>query len=144
MKRLTHIALCLCLGLVLLGCGSANTKAQITPNALAMQIKQGSAPLILDVRTAEEYAEGHIPGAVNIEYRQIPDQVKALQNFQNQTVVVYCERGVRAGRAETSLLEAGFTAVIQLRGDISAWREADLPIEVNSPNLGDQKPPSRL
>jgi len=129
-KVAVGLALCCWLGLALFGCAIAIADVQISPSALAVQIEQGSAPLILDVRTAEEFAEGHVPGAVNIEYRQIPAQVETLRDFEDKTVVVYCERGVRAGRAEAALIEADFTSVVQLKGDMAAWRAADLPVEV--------------
>mgnify|MGYP001802799950 FL=1 len=123
-KGIAGLVLCAWLGLALLGCTPAIADEQVTAGALAAQIEQGSPPLILDVRTAKEYAEGHVPGAVNIEYRQIPAQVEALRAFEDKTVVVYCERGVRAGRAEAALVEAGFTSVVQLSGDMVAWRAA--------------------
>ena len=114
---------------------------QITVDILAEQIAQGSAPLILDVRSPEEYAAGHIPGAINIEYRQVPDQIASIKSYLNQPVeaqpveaqpiVVYCERGIRAGRAETALTEAGLP-VLHLRGDMSAWRASELPIDTEN------------
>jgi len=124
------IGLLLCFQLV--ACSSAITNEQISVQALASQIEQGSAPLILDVRSPQEYAQGHIPGAVNIEYRDIPNQLETIRafvrTFENEDVIVYCQRGVRAGVAERALTDAGFDSVIQLTGDMIAWRKADLPI----------------
>lgn len=108
----------------------------ITAEALAEltadQNQLTATHLILDVRTAEEYATGHIPSAINIDYRDISAQIKArsetLQAFKTKKVVVYCERGVRAGRAEAALTAAGFQ-VIRLKGDIRAWKAAGLPIQ---------------
>ncbi len=132
---LAKLILCSWLGGALLGCTSVITYKQVSADEVALQIEQGVAPVILDVRTAEEYAEGHIPGAVNIEYRQISAQLEALRAFENETVVVYCERGVRADRAEAALVEAGFESVVQLSGDMVAWRAAGLPIEVDEAPL---------
>lgn len=120
------ILLLLCFQLV--ACGSAIATEQISVQALATQIEQGTAPLILDVRSPEEYAEGHVPGAINIDYRDLPNQLNTIRDFDNDTVIVYCERGVRAGIAERTLSEAGFTSIIQLTGNIVAWRKADLPL----------------
>ncbi|MEL6902112.1 MAG: rhodanese-like domain-containing protein [Cyanobacteria bacterium J06606_4] len=123
---LTGLLLCL----QLLACSSPPHAGQISAAALATQIEQGIAPLILDVRSAEEYATSHIPGALNINYRDIPNQLNSLQPYANQEIIVYCERGVRASRAEARLGKAGFSHVRQLRGDMSAWRAANLPVEV--------------
>lgn len=105
------------------------TLGQITVEALASRIEQGSAPLILDVRSPEEYAEGHIPGAVNIHFREVPNQLDAIRELAREgEIIVYCERGVRAGIAERSLLKADFSPVIQLTGHMPAWRSAGFAI----------------
>ncbi|MEL6469425.1 MAG: rhodanese-like domain-containing protein [Cyanobacteria bacterium J06623_4] len=121
----------LLLCLQILACSSPPHTEQISASTLAAQIEQGVAPLILDVRTAEEYATSHIPGALNINYQDIPAQLSSLQPYANQEIIVYCERGVRASRAETHLAKAGFSNVRQLSGDMSAWRAANLPVEGN-------------
>lgn len=86
-----------------------------------------SQPLILDVRTAEEYAAGHIPGAVNIHFRELPDQLDELRSQNPSSIVVYCEAGVRAGIAEQTLEEAGFESILHLDGDMREWRSQNLP-----------------
>ena len=105
------------------------TVEQITVEALASRIEQDSAPLILDVRSPEEYAEGHIPGAVNIHFREVSNQLDAIRELAGGSeVIVYCERGVRAGIAERSLLKADFSPVLQLTGHMPAWRAAGFSI----------------
>jgi rhodanese-related sulfurtransferase len=106
---------------------------QITPAALANQLDTPTAPLILDVRSPAEYAQGHIPGAVNIPYREVPARVADLAAWQDAPIVVYCEVGVRAGIAELALEQAGFAQVLQLEGDMQAWRQAGLPLAAVSP-----------
>ena len=119
------------LSLPIIGCTPAQASLDIAPTTLAAQIEQEAAPLILDVRTAEEYAEGHVPGAINIDYRELNEQIESIESYANQPVIVYCERGVRAGVATRLLTDAGFSSVIRLRGDIAAWRNADLPVEMD-------------
>jgi rhodanese-related sulfurtransferase len=85
--------------------------------------------LILDVRTPEEYANGHVPGARNIPYDQLPDRLGELGDDRDRNVVVYCESGRRAGMAESALLAAGFTSLHHLEGDMKAWREAGRPTQ---------------
>lgn len=101
----------------------------ITSAQLFAQIKAGNPPVILDVRTVEEYEAGHIPGAIQIDFQDVPKRIKDLQSFAQQDVVVYCERGFRAQIAETALQEAGFDRIYHLEGDIKAWRQAKFPVE---------------
>ncbi|NEQ45032.1 MAG: rhodanese-like domain-containing protein [Leptolyngbya sp. SIOISBB] len=105
----------------------------ISAPALMARLNTNTAPLILDVRSPSEYAAGHIPGALNIPYREIPDQLATLSEFLADEVVVYCEVGVRAGVAEIMLEQAGFQQVVPLEGDMRGWREAGLPISTEIP-----------
>jgi len=95
--------------------------------ALALQ-KSGDTLLFVDVRTPEEYASGHVPGAVNIPKDQLPSRLSELESARDR-VVVYCERGPRAQAAAATLTQAGFTGVRHLTGDMAGWRAAGLPIE---------------
>ncbi len=122
-------AACLCLQLA--ACGAmAETSNLISQQELVAQIESGTAPLILDVRTVEEYEAGHIPGATNIHFREIGKRIDEID--QNVSIVVYCERGIRANVAERTLREAGVDSIFHLEGDISLWRENDLPLERDS------------
>jgi phage shock protein E len=75
---------------------------------------------LVDVRTAEEYAGGHLPGAVNIPVDELPDRIGDL-GPHDQPVVVYCASGGRSASAARLLAGAGFTAVHNL-GAMSNWR----------------------
>ena len=117
---------CLCLQLA--ACGAmAGTSDHISQQELVAQLEAGTAPLILDVRTAEEYEAGHIPGAINIHFQEIEERIDEIG--QNGPVVVYCERGIRANIAERALQDAGITSIRHLEGDISLWRKNELPLE---------------
>ncbi|WP_100643860.1 rhodanese-like domain-containing protein [Alteromonas facilis] len=80
--------------------------------------------LILDVRSAEEYAEGHVPGAINIAHSDLADELAKIGEFKDKTVVLYCRSGKRAGKAAEVLLEANFSDLRHLEGDMLGWREA--------------------
>jgi rhodanese-related sulfurtransferase len=69
-----------------------------------------------------------VPGAANIEYRQIPSRLADLAVLRDREVVVYCEVGPRAQVAQDVLRQAGFTNVRHLRGDMRAWRQGGLPM----------------
>ena len=107
------------------------TKREVITSAVLMdRMESPDAPVVLDVRSPEEYAEGHIPGAVNIPYDQIGAEIGSLQDYRERGLVVYCRTGRRAGVAEDVLSEAGFEQVWDLEGHMVAWQEAELPVSV--------------
>ena len=114
---------------LIMGQVSWSAPQPIAPEALAAQLEAGQAPLILDVRSAQEFAEGHIPGALNIPYREVPTRLHELAVFQHRNIVVYCEVGVRAGIARIALEQAGFEHISMLEGHMQAWRQVGLPID---------------
>lgn len=128
LKRLQALMVIAVLSGLLLGCGTAVASNFISATDLAAQIEAGTAPLIVDVRSAEEYAEGHIPGAINIPFREIDQHLDTLRSHPQ--LVVYCERGIRANIAESTLSDAGLTVVLHLDGDMNGWRAKALPIQV--------------
>jgi rhodanese-related sulfurtransferase len=104
------------------GGGAPAEPPSITPQELLESL---DPPLVLDVRSAEEFASGHVPGAVHVPHDQLAARVSELG--APREVVVYCERGSRASKAAAVLRDAGF-AVQHLAGDMRGWREAGLPI----------------
>ncbi len=125
---LLSVLLALCINISACNSSIAGNK-QITATELIEQIKVNKAPVILDVRTTEEYLQGHIPGAINIEYRELPSRISEVSSLSNKKIVVYCERGVRANIAEETLKKAGFSEVLHLEGDMSGWRERGFEVE---------------
>ncbi|MFQ5995973.1 MAG: rhodanese-like domain-containing protein [Acidiferrobacterales bacterium] len=101
----------------------------ITQAALLEKLEQGRAPLILDVRTPAEYQSGYVPQALNIPHMELPYRMSEIADAKSREVVVYCERGPRAGFAESVLRNAGFSVVRHLEGDMYAWRARGLPME---------------
>ena len=97
--------------------------------ALAERIKSGTAPVILDVRTPDEYRAGHIPGAINVPIDQLSARLAEIPIAKSDEVVVLCERGGRAAKGEAILSEAGYQQVRDLGGHMKGWRESGLPVE---------------
>jgi len=93
----------------------------ISGPALAERIGSGDAPVILDVRSAKEYSQGHIPDAVNLPYEQLRNRLKELPQDKNTELVVYCHSGGRAAIAERILLALGYTDVKDLGGHWKEW-----------------------
>jgi hydroxyacylglutathione hydrolase len=85
------------------------------------------SPTVLDVREPDEYASGHLPGAVSIPQADLAGQLSELD--KGGEYLVACAGGVRSLRATHYLRAMGFTRVTSLDGGTDAWRDAALPIE---------------
>ncbi len=135
MKRLSlSIMALLMLPVMAMACGIGEQTADGYENAPIQHAykhwKQGKASpipfIMLDVRTPEEYAEGHIQGA-----RLIPVQVLAehlAEVPKNKQVYVYCHSGKRSARASSMLAKHGFTNIENVMGGIEAWKKAGYPV----------------
>ncbi len=89
---------------------------------------KSTQPLLLDVRSKEEFQQGHIQGAVNIPYDELPKRLNEILAYKNKDVVVYCRSGRRAGIAEQFLDSQAFTGLHHLDGDILLWQKNQLPL----------------
>ena len=77
--------------------------------------------LVLDVRTPEEYAKGHIPGAVNVPIDHLSQRIQEMQLSKNTTIVTTCDRGGRSSRAALELQKMGYQATSFCR--IEDWQK---------------------
>ena len=110
-----------------LACGGDSNKIpEISPQQVLAFAGRADAPLVLDVRSPEEFAGGHVPGAVNLPHDQVRAHLAELS--PQREVVVYCELGGRAAKAAEVLHAAGFE-VEHLTGDMKQWRQQGLPTE---------------
>lgn len=84
--------------------------------------------VVLDVRTPAEFAQGHLPGAVNIDLQSadFPERIGELD--QDERYAVYCQSGNRSGQALATMVGEGFSDVAHLQGGIGAWQAAGLPV----------------
>lgn len=108
---------------------SRSGQRDVSQAQLLEWIEQKSNLCILDVRTADEYASGHIPGAVNVGHKEISAHLDELTAYKDKNIVVYCERGGRAAMAQSDLAKSGFPNVYHLTGDMAAWRAAGRPMD---------------
>ena len=84
--------------------------------------------LLLDIRTDNEFAQGHLLGAQQIDFYQ-NDFSKALEKLdKDQPVFIYCRSGNRSGKAAQQMKAMGFSEVYNLEGGISAWSKRGKPI----------------
>jgi rhodanese-related sulfurtransferase len=101
-------------------------RAEITATTLLEQIETQTAPTIIDVRTPSEFAQGHVPGALNIPFEKIGGRLDEVPGSRNDTVIVYCGHGPRAWMAGAAMRRQGFRNVKYLAGHFSKWRAAGL------------------
>jgi len=102
----------------------------IAPADLAGRLGTADEPIILDVRSPEEYSAGHIPGSINVPYDEIATYLDSLEVFRDREIVVYCRSGRRAGVAEAALTEAGFRQLLDLEGHMQSWQAGEYPVAV--------------
>ncbi|MBL0103087.1 MAG: rhodanese-like domain-containing protein [Bacteroidetes bacterium] len=87
-----------------------------------------STTILLDVRTPEEYAEGHIAGSVNIDFKS-PDFASRVDSLdKSKSYDLYCRSGHRSGESLKLMEEKGFTKVHHLEGGILKWQESGQPV----------------
>ncbi len=78
--------------------------------------------IILDVRTKEEYDNGHIPGAKLVPVQVLPMKVAELDKYKDKPILVYCASGGRSPKAVTILVNNEFKNIYHLSHGISSWR----------------------
>ena len=100
--------------LVVLALGSAQASDASADAARDTSVDE--LTLIVDVRTAEEFAAGHFPGAINIPHEDIIQGIQKFNVGKDQTVLLYCRSGNRSGQAEGRLQSAGFSGAKNVGG----------------------------
>ena len=85
--------------------------------------------VVLDVRTAKEFAEGHIPGAVNLDANSADFAKKVAELDKSKTYLVHCAAGGRSARACGKMGELGFTSLVDLTPGFNGWQKAGKPVE---------------
>jgi rhodanese-related sulfurtransferase len=110
------------------GAGAAEP-GPIEPKALVERIAWADRSLVvLDVRTPEEFAAGHVPGAINIPHTELASRVGELDGARDSDVVVYCRTGRRSEQALGVLQQSGFRRLFHLQGDYTRWSEEKRPV----------------
>jgi len=107
----------------------AKLAAELGPHNVKRLIDAGSRDfVILDVRSAEGYREGHVPGAVNIPFEELPNRLKELP--KHKEIISYCwdVTCLLCTKASYVLASKGFTAR-EMIGGIETWQEAGFPVE---------------
>ena len=120
MKRIIPILMVL---LLLSGCATQSTEKtyrQITMEEAVTRREEETGYIILDVRTAQEYSEKHIPGAINIANESIGTEDIPELPDKDQLILVYCRSGNRSKQASEKLVKLGYTNIVEI-GGINSW-----------------------
>ena len=120
MKKLFSLILVM---FFLAGCAASKAEAsyrQISMDAAIAMIEEASGYVILDVRTSEEFAEKHIPNAINIPNETIGTAGIPELPDKDQLILVYCRSGNRSKQASEKLAALGYTNVVEF-GGINSW-----------------------
>lgn len=107
----------------------AKTKIrEITPKEASAQSKSAR---ILDVREPGEYAQGHIPGAINIPRGLLEVALDAHPVLKDRDlpIIVHCQAGARSALATATMIELGYNKAVNMAGGFAAWKAAELPVE---------------
>jgi phage shock protein E len=115
----------------LVGCGSDedSTAATTTIGAQSLvEVAQTADATIIDVRTPEEFAAGHVAGAlnINVESPTFVDEIATLP--KDETYVVYCRSGNRSAAAAAQMADAGFTDLYDVDAGLATLAEAGVPL----------------
>ena len=117
-----YLILLMTLILALTGCGSKESGfRQISMDEATKLMETEENFILLDVRTQEEYAEKHIPGAICIPNETIGTQMPAQLPDKDQLILVYCRSGNRSKQAAGKLAAMGYTNVTEI-GGINSWK----------------------
>lgn len=118
--------------ILLAGCSSTGSATTVNLNVseFSQKITEPDV-IILDVRTPEEFASGHIEGALNIDFNSgdFANEITRLNPSENYAI--YCRSGSRSGQAASIMHKAGFHDVSNLNGGVIDWTNAGLSLVLN-------------
>lgn len=125
LKTRASLILAFCMILGMGACGASDTGSdlgymQITAEEAKQVMESGEDHIVLDVRTDEEYEEGHIPGALLIPDYEIEEKAEEILPDKEQIILVYCRSGNRSKSASEQLVKLGYKDIREF-GGINDW-----------------------
>jgi rhodanese-related sulfurtransferase len=93
----------------------------------ATQLMNKGKTVVVDIRTPEQFAKGHLVDARNIPLKDLAQRTDELSKFKDKNVIVTCQSGTQSGKAVAQLKKAGFANVYALQGGVAAWQTQNLP-----------------
>jgi phage shock protein E len=107
----------------------AQKKIEVNSKDVKTMLQKDNKLIVLDVRTADEFKEGHIKGAINIDIRQ-PDALSRIDKLdRNGKYIVHCRTNHRSQTAVDHMVQKNFKTIYQMMDGITGWNENGLPLE---------------
>jgi len=100
--------------------------ATVAPHEAIRMMNSGA--VLVDLRSANQFKDGHIVGARNVPGDQLAADAKALERLAGKSLVLYCDNGATTQAALRTLARAGAKDVFSLRGGLAAWKQENLPV----------------
>jgi rhodanese-related sulfurtransferase len=123
-----NLVLCIILSVCAFGCLQGQNKNSLLPQEFANKLKSSPTAILLDVRTPEEYAAGHLAQAKNIDWNGSNFEKQVASLNKSNPVFVYCLSGGRSASAASKMRSMGFKSVTELDGGMRKWQGAKLPV----------------
>jgi rhodanese-related sulfurtransferase len=97
--------------------------------AQAINLINHDSAVVIDVCEPKEYAQGHVPNAINIPLGSLTSRINELEKYKGKPIVVACRAGNRSMKGAMALSKNGFESVYSLSGGLVAWEKGNLPVE---------------
>jgi rhodanese-related sulfurtransferase len=111
------------------GCAQSAKNTLLPPAEFQKELSESKDALLIDVRTPAEFAAGHLPGAVNINFNSPDFKAQIGKLDKHKPVFVYCAVGGRSGSATSQMSAMGFPKIVDMQGGINAWKSAGKTVE---------------
>jgi rhodanese-related sulfurtransferase len=111
------------------------TKTDVKPVVKQIDIEQFDKmrtqkdTVVLDVRTSQEYKQGHVPGSINVDISDPQFRKKVEELDKSKSYLVHCARGVRSARATKIMAPMGFTNLFDYHGGFDEWKKSGKPVD---------------
>ncbi len=109
-------------------CQSQPVAGSVDAMTFNTQLSIAKDPVVLDVRTAKEYAGGYISNAINLDYYKPDFKAEIGKLDKEKTYFVYCAAGGRSKSAAELMRQQGFTKIYELNGGMTEWQSSNLPV----------------
>lgn len=122
------LAVCIALTALFQCCNRSQQITQLAPKLFLENLKKDTTSVLLDVRTSEEFSEGHIEGALNYDVNGEGFENQIAKLDTSKAVYVYCRSGKRSMNAGEILVKKGHKKVYNMTGGIVKWGDEGLPV----------------
>ncbi len=106
---------------------SVNGASKISPAQLP-QVQSRQSAVVVDVRKADEFKQGHIAQSINLPLDTMESSMKKLNKHKSKPLILVCQTGAKAGKSVNTLKKNGFSDLFVLDGGIAAWSKENLPL----------------